>query len=238
MMGKSHRATGGAFAWWAALGAELLFGLNLVQTLAIGGCLWVLARWAVMWADLDHASSTATYSGGRVTELLAEDVNDLSCWVFDKTATPLDRKLNYRYRTHRGFTHAAIVGWLVGALLALLAGGLTWGAATIWGFDSGWALVAGLIVLVGIGGGMATHGAGDAWTNSGCAYLWPLKIRGQRFYAIRVPQRLRLSTGQGWEPKLVPGVSGVLAGAAIFLLIPGAWAMVLELLRLLPIFRS
>lgn len=43
--------------------------------------------------------------------------------------------------------------------------------------------------------GSFTHCLGDSCTLAGCPWLWPIPIRGQRWYAIGTPEFLRFRTG-------------------------------------------
>lgn len=80
--------------------------------------------------------------------------------------------------------------------------------------------------LTGIGGwigvavalGMFVHCLGDSLTRSGCPWLWPLPIRGETWYEIRLPRPLRFRTG-GWVERLI--IAPLLVAAAV-LLLPGA----------------
>lgn len=48
--------------------------------------------------------------------------------------------------------------------------------------------------------GCWTHCLGDSCTLAGCPWLWPLKIRGRRWYPIGTPQVMRFRTGtQEWD---------------------------------------
>lgn len=51
--------------------------------------------------------------------------------------------------------------------------------------------------------GMLVHDLGDALTDSGVPLLWPLKIKGRRWFRIRLPRRWALTTGGALEPVLV-----------------------------------
>lgn len=81
-----------------------------------------------------------------------------------------------------------------------------------------------------VGVGCWAHCLGDSMTNSGCPWLYPLKIRGQRWYPVGMPHFLRFHTGKQGElvvtwALLAPAVA-VLAVAAV----PGAWPSLLALL--------
>jgi hypothetical protein len=62
-------------------------------------------------------------------------------------------------------------------------------------------------------------------TRSGCPWLWPLPIRGETWYEIRLPRHLRFRTGS-WVENLVIAPALVIGGV---LLLPGAWALLSNL---------
>ncbi|MFC0628506.1 metal-dependent hydrolase [Kribbella deserti] len=66
--------------------------------------------------------------------------------------------------------------------------------------------------------GMFVHCLGDSLTRSGCPWLWPLPIRGETWFEIRPPRRLRFSTNS-WVERLIIAPALLLAGV---LLLPGA----------------
>jgi membrane-bound metal-dependent hydrolase YbcI (DUF457 family) len=66
--------------------------------------------------------------------------------------------------------------------------------------------------------GMFVHCLGDSLTRAGCPWLWPLPIRGETWYEIRLPRLLRFRTG-GWVENLLIVPVLVVAGV---LLLPGA----------------
>ena len=75
---------------------------------------------------------------------------------------------------------------------------------------------------VAVAVGMFVHCLGDSLTRSGCPWLWPLPIRGETWYEIRLPRPLRFSTGS-WVENLMIAPALMLAGV---LLLPGAWPIV------------
>ena len=139
----------------------------------------------------------------------------------------------------------AVVGWLAfGVLLAvdrlgklgLLGFGLgaaTWlpatmssplpvGDALLGALDqsSGW-----LGLAVGVG--CATHCLGDALTESGCPFLWPLlRLRGETWYEIRPPRWLRFHTGTAVEQWLVFPMVAIGSAVAVPGVLPHVISMV------------
>lgn len=72
--------------------------------------------------------------------------------------------------------------------------------------------------------GCVVHCIGDALTESGCPFLWPLPIRGETWYELRPPKVLRFRTGKSGERLVVFPVFAVIA----VLLIPGMPATISE----------
>jgi membrane-bound metal-dependent hydrolase YbcI (DUF457 family) len=50
-----------------------------------------------------------------------------------------------------------------------------------------------------VAGGWAAHLAGDGITKRGIPLLWPLKIRGKRWYDVALPSPLRITAGGAFE---------------------------------------
>jgi membrane-bound metal-dependent hydrolase YbcI (DUF457 family) len=69
--------------------------------------------------------------------------------------------------------------------------------------------------------GMFVHCLGDSLTRSGCPWLWPLPIRGETWYEIRLPKLLRFRTNGPIENLLIAPV--LVVGSV--LLLPGAFAV-------------
>jgi membrane-bound metal-dependent hydrolase YbcI (DUF457 family) len=112
--------------------------------------------------------------------------------------------------------------WITLMILAALAS--VWAARTLpHGTASWW--VGGAVAV-----GCWAHCLGDSMTRSGCPWLWPVKIRGRRWYGIGTPRALRFHTGKRGETvvtwALLAPVVAVLAVAAV----PGAWPCLLALL--------
>ena len=72
---------------------------------------------------------------------------------------------------------------------------------------------------VAVAVGMFVHCLGDSLTRSGCPWLWPLPIRGETWYELRLPRPLRFST-DSWVERLI--VAPILLAVGV-LLLPGAF---------------
>lgn len=113
--------------------------------------------------------------------------------------------------------------WITLMLLAALAS--WWATATLpQGSQSWW--VGGAVAL-----GCWAHCLGDSLTNSGCSWLYPLKIKGRRWYPIGAPRALRFHTGKRGEAAvtwalLLPGVALLAVGTAY----PPVWPALASLL--------
>ncbi|MFA7264796.1 MAG: metal-dependent hydrolase [Candidatus Nanopelagicales bacterium] len=105
-----------------------------------------------------------------------------------------------------GLIVALVGSWLLGEVrglvLALVAGTALWWLVTTTAEEPlriASELIApavGLGVGVSVSVGMLAHSLGDAATKTGVPLLWPIRIRGQRYYPIHVrPQSALLSTG-------------------------------------------
>lgn len=71
-------------------------------------------------------------------------------------------------------------------------------------------------------GGMIVHMLGDMITKMGVPLLWPLKIRGKRWYDVTLPTFMRIKAGGSFENiVLFPLFSFVTYAALIVCLVPG-----------------
>lgn len=80
---------------------------------------------------------------------------------------------------------------------------------------------------VAVAAGAVTHCLGDALTESGCPFLFPVPIAGETWYEIRPPRWLRFHTGKRVETWLVFPV--VLLGCAVA--VPGVWPHLIDLVH-------
>lgn len=103
--------------------------------------------------------------------------------------------------------------------LMILAALMSWWAARTLpeGTASWW--VGGAVAV-----GCWAHCLGDSMTRSGCSWLYPIKIRGRRWYGIGTPRALRFHTGKRGEAAvtwalLAPLVALLVAGTVY----PALW---------------
>ncbi len=245
-MGRSH-AVSGVAGWVALCAAGSLAGVDVEPSTVLNGA-GVSAGFALL-SDLDHPGSTISRSLGPLTRGLSRMVSWVADWVQDRTC-PCCRDENTVAHRAGSHTLAAVVavgglvalvGWrwglpgaavVVGAAVALAVRGIlprrTRGA---WGALLAGVVAGGLVFELGpasgwwwlglpAGFGMFAHVLGDAATLSRVPMLWPVRIRGCRWYPCGSPRWLRFRTGGRVErwlvgPLMVAGLVGscwVLAG--------------------------
>jgi membrane-bound metal-dependent hydrolase YbcI (DUF457 family) len=110
----------------------------------------------------------------------------------------------------------AAAGWL----WQVDAGGL--GTGPVPAFEQ-----SGGVLGVAVAVGRFVHCLGDALTQSGCPFLFPIPIAGETWYEIRPPQALRFTTNAAVERWLVfPAmVIGCVTAS------PGGWPMVMSVVQ-------
>jgi membrane-bound metal-dependent hydrolase YbcI (DUF457 family) len=239
---------------FSGLAVGLAFGLLSHAPPVLGITNAAIVGGAALIPDIDQPSATISRVFGPVSQWFAEQVNDVSASVYDATATPFDedRDGGHRGLTHT-LVFAAALGLLC-SLAALWTAGLAAvlflcvslalrGLLGNWAKRRGWlattlaaaALTAVLVfalpegygtgqlgLLVGLG--CIVHCWGDSLTLSGCPWLWPIKINGQRWYPIGTPEFLRFRAGGEVEKAVVlPGWIAA-AAALAFTYVPGGWA--------------
>lgn len=248
MLGVSHATSGAALGLAVAGYAPRLAGVEptagTVLTFA------AVCAGAALLPDLDHPSSTATRHFSVASLAASRVVRPLSALVFRLTRTRRDTGRGaHRGLTHT-LLGAALLGaalnlasaqWgtpvLLGTLFACLAlaikglddivpgppslvvaAGLTWVVhAHVPGGVDGTAGWLGTAVALG----MAAHSAGDAVTESGAPLLWPLPVRGRRWYPVGGPRPLRMRTGGRAEVLLVAPALTVTVFVLVALVVPG-----------------
>ncbi|GJF02290.1 metal-dependent hydrolase [Pseudonocardia sp. D17] len=213
---------------------------------------------AALLPDLDHPSSMATTRFSWASVAASRVVRPLSALAYRLTRAGRDTgRGTHRGLTHTALfavgtglaINAASARWgapvLLGTLFVcialaikgldalvpgppslVIAAGLTY-AVDRWvpgGVDgtAGWL---GAAVTLGV----LVHAVGDAVTESGAPLLWPIPIRGRRWYPVGGPRPVRLRTGGRVETVLVAPGLAVAVVLLVLLVVPGAGALALEL---------
>ncbi|WP_116044356.1 metal-dependent hydrolase [Amycolatopsis palatopharyngis] len=246
MMGRTHALTG----WCAGLVVAPLTGVNSIAQAVVFAS--TTAGFALL-PDLDHPGARASKLLGPLTGGVSWLLRKASGALYSVTKGPRDEngKGTHRHLSHTVLFALAIGAltaagtaaggpWavagvvLLGLLLAEDALG-DWllpvgGAAVIWWvYEAGPDPLAQLDAVSGylgiaVAAGCITHCLGDALTESGCPFLFPVPIAGETWYEIRPPSWLRFRTGKGVENAVIFPVFTVLA----FVLFPGAWELGVE----------
>lgn len=231
MMARSHAASG----WCAGLLVAPLLGAGSpAQSLLVAA---TVAGWSLA-PDLDHPGAMATRWGGWVTGWLSRGLRALSAFAFEATRTPRDRDSE---GTHRHLSHTLLFAAMVGTAAGVGTAVSPWwgvlvpvGVGTLlagrslgrWVLVAGtvpvaWGLLAGGDTLSPVRGwigvavflGCVVHILGDSATRAGVPFLWPIPIRGQRWYRIGTPRGWRFKTDSVLETRWMFGgfaVVGVL----------------------------
>lgn len=249
MMGRTHAATG------LLAGLALAPAVGLATTHQVVVFAATTAGFALL-PDLDHPTASATRLFGWPTRAVSWLLRRVSAGVYALTKGPRDEKVTGTHR-HLSHTllfavalgaatsagcaaggPAAVLGVLIlGLLLAVAALG-DWllvvygGAVAWWGVTAPGnpaAELAGISGWLGIavGVGCFVHCLGDALTESGCPFLFPLSLAGERWYELRPPKPLRLHTGKKMETRVVFPVVVLACGLAV----PGVWDQVVEIVH-------
>lgn len=240
MMGRSHAASG----WCVGLAVAPLLGASSpAQSLLVAA---TVAGWSLA-PDLDHPGAVATRWGGWLTAWLSRGLRVLSAVAFEATRTPRDRDAA---GTHRHLSHTLVFAGVVGTVTAVGTWLSPWWGVLVpvavgtllasrslgrWVLVAGtvpvaWGLLAGGDVLSPVRGwigvavalGCVVHILGDALTRAGVPFLWPLPIRGQRWFRIGSPRCVRFAAG-GEAERLLVFPAFVLLGV---LLVPGVLGVV------------
>lgn len=243
MMGRTHALSG----WCAGLALAPAVGLTTAHQAVVFAA--TTAGFALL-PDLDHPGARASRLLGPVSGALSWLLRRASAGLYAVTKGPRDERCSgtHRHLSHT-LLFAAALGALAGAagevggpyavtavvvlglLLAenalgdwvlpvLVAAGVWWvydagpSAVDQLGAVSGW-------IGVAVAAGCVTHCLGDALTESGCPFLFPVPIAGETWYEIRPPAVLRFRTGKRVENLLVFPAFAV----AAVLLLPGMWEL-------------
>lgn len=227
MLGRTH-ALSGAAVWLGCCAAASALGHHPAGATVVVGS--VVCAGMALLPDVDHPESLVAGTFGPMTRLAAVGVARVTG--------------GHRHGTHTA-VFAAGVGlavatvcllgrWAVAGVVFAAAGlalrGLLpardryrAGPLTLTAIAAGAALACAWVpgaswwwLGLPAGLGCLVHCLGDALTHSGIPLLWPLPIRGDRWYRVGTPEIMRFATGgpvEAWLvlPALVAG--GALSGA-------------------------
>lgn len=241
MMGRTHALTG----WCAGLGVAQFVGVTSIEQVVLFA---VTTSGFALLPDLDHPHARASKLLGPLSRAVSWLLRNASAAVYQVTKGPRDERKRGTHRhlshtvlfaaglgfavsagTEAGGPYVVAAVAVLGLLLAEDALGdwmlIVSAAGVVW-----WLRVAGPdplaelghmsgILGIAVAVGCFTHCLGDAITESGCPFLFPIPIAGETWYELRPPKPLRLRTGKRVE-RLVIFPAFVVLGV---LLIPGAW---------------
>lgn len=243
MMGRTHALTG----WCTGL---VLAPLGGSGTIAQAVLFAVTTAGFALLPDLDHPKARASKLLGPLTGAVSWLLRKASAGLYAVTKGPRDedRTGTHRHLSHTVLFAVALGGltaigtatggpWVVaavvllGVLLAEDALG-DWvlpvaGAAAVWWvYQANPDPLAQLNAVSGtlgiaVAAGCFAHCLGDAVTESGCPFLFPVPIAGETWYELRPPAFLRFTTGKAVETRLIFPVFVVLG----VLLVPGVWGL-------------
>jgi LexA-binding, inner membrane-associated putative hydrolase len=228
-MGRTHSVSAAA-GWLAACVAVAALGHRPTLTTVTVGA--VVAAGSAVAPDADHPQATVAQVFGPVSRWMAGRVARFCAWVHVATKTRLDPPRGSGHRTFShtavaglaagcGVAGLCAASWWAAVVVVFATTGLA--ARSMFNRrDRGnlGATLAGLLVAAVVGGGTSVHTGwwwlgvpvaagwlahllGDAMTNSGCPIVWPLLIRGRRWYPVGTPRVLRFHAGDAWELRLV-----------------------------------
>ncbi|MEC3978852.1 metal-dependent hydrolase [Amycolatopsis sp. H20-H5] len=240
-MGRTHALTG----WCAGLALAPAVGAGSVHQAVVFAA--TTAGFALL-PDLDHPHARASRLLGWFTGMISWLLRRVSAAVYALTKGPRDEKVTgqHRHLSHTvlfaaGLGAATSAGTTAGGPWAVF-GVVVLGLLLAEGALGDWLLpVSGVAVAwwvytappdhaaqleeisgwlgLAVAAGCFAHCLGDALTESGCPFLFPIPIAGETWYEIRPPRPLRFRTGKKVENRLIFPVFVVLA----VLLVPGVW---------------
>lgn len=229
----------------AAIGASAPVGLVVTQHASIlqGFTMAAVSSGFALLPDLDHPAATASKALGKPVHKL---VHALCAVTVRASATKKDRayirhqQAKRRDPYHRTLTHTLAASAAFGAVAYLLALLFPFGAGAVAAFGVVllWPLYRKTISLVLLGaaatgagafllldpwliaiavtGGYVSHVVADGCTSAGVPALWPLKIKGKRWWNIRLLEGM-VSSGSFEEKGPAVGVA-MLSNALLVLL--------------------
>ena len=109
-------------------------------------------------------------------------------------------------------------GWVIITALSALA---AYVAIDLLPADRGYPLLG-----LAVGAGCLVHTLGDMITKAGCPVLWPLPIRGERWYEIGLPDAIALRAGGAVEKAVVVPLFLAVAVLGVIISVPGVTTLV------------
>lgn len=229
----------------AAIGASAPVGLVVTQHVTIlqGFTMAAVSAGFALLPDLDHPSAYASKALGSPVH---KAVHSLCKLVMNASATGRDRsyiryqQANRRDPYHRTLTHTLVASVALGILAYGLAYTFPFGAGAVAAFGVLllWPLYRKTIGMVALGaaasavgavmllnpwlvgvavtGGYLSHVVADGCTVAGVPALWPLKIKGKRWWNIRLLEGM-VSSGSFEEKG--PAVGVAMASNALLVLL-------------------
>jgi membrane-bound metal-dependent hydrolase YbcI (DUF457 family) len=209
--GPTHAVMGLA-AWGAVSLLAITHGVPMDSHTWLAGA--ALTSGAALLPDLDHPPATVSRSFGPLTKVISRGVDLASVGIYNMTRLKGDP---HRNGGHRTFTHTAVFAGLAGILItSLVSLNNTWLTAALLFFFSGlgvrgllheWNHAADTFVIAGC----LAHCIGDAVTEDGCPFLWPIPLGRHLWYPIGLPKPMRYRTGGKVEMLFVGPLCTVLS---------------------------
>lgn len=185
MLAKQHLLLGVA----VAISSAAVLPLSPSET-----ALWVsLASLCALYPDLDGAGARLSQALPPLSWLTRK----LAALAYQLTRAEHD---DAKTRIHRGLSHTPV--YIIACSLALYALLLSSGH---WAWP-----IAGAFLV-----GNLAHLLGDAFSLSGLPLLWPLRVRGKRWFDVRAPKLMRFRVGSTFETVWLRGLCYVLIAASV-----------------------
>ena len=161
---------------------------------AVHALVWIpVATLCSLWPDLDGAGARLAKLLPPITTILSWLTRKLAKHAFLRSKTPMDTG---EVRIHRGLSHTPVYILVCSAVL--------WGSLAS---STNLALLVSLAFLVG----NLAHLLGDAFSLSGLPLLWPIRVKGKRWFDVKAPEFMRFRVGAEVETAILTPLMFVLA---------------------------